>query len=99
MVHLLNNQERAKSGIYNLGTGQARTFADLGRAVFHSLEIEPKFDWIEMPDNIRNQYQYFTEAQLDKLIQDAGYDKSFFSLEDGVRDYVCNYLNKDDPYL
>ena len=78
--------------VYNLGTGQARSFADLGRAVFQAMEKEEKFDWIAMPESIRDQYQYFTQADLGKL-RDSGYfQESFSSLEDGVADYVKNYL-------
>lgn len=99
MKHLLDNKSKAKSGIYNLGTGEARSFADLGRAVFQSLNKESQFNWIEMPDNIKNQYQYYTKADLKRLREDAGYKAEFTKLEEGVKDYVCNYLNAEDPYL
>ncbi len=93
------NDQTVTSGIYNVGTGKARTFADLGRCIFKSLEMKPQFDWIEMPDSLKNQYQYFTEADLTKLRKEGGYKKKFTSLEDGVKDYVLQYLNTKDPYL
>ncbi|SMF66588.1 ADP-glyceromanno-heptose 6-epimerase [Pseudobacteriovorax antillogorgiicola] len=99
MIHLWQNGKQGQSGIYNLGTGQARSFADLGRAVFSALNTEEKFTWIEMPDNIKNQYQYFTEADLQKLRNEAGYDAPFHSLEAGVKDYVQNYLEEGDRFL
>lgn len=80
------------SGIYNLGTGQARSFLDLGKAVFNTLNIEPKIDFIDIPEDIRDKYQYFTQAEMNKL-RAAGYTKSFTSIEDGVADYVGAYLS------
>ena len=88
-----------KSGIYNLGTGKARSFADLGRACFKSMNLTENFEWIDMPMSIRHQYQYFTEADLTRLRRDGCYDRPFMSLEDGVHDYVQNYLLKEDQYL
>lgn len=99
MFHMYSNRQNAVSGLYNLGTGEARTFADLGRAVFSALDKTAKFEWVEMPDSIRNQYQYYTEADLTRLRRDIGYTKPFVTLEAGVRDYVQNYLNQEDPYL
>lgn len=87
----------AVNGLFNVGTGQARTFKDLALAVFASLNREPRIDYIEMPDELVNKYQYFTEANLNNL-RAAGYQEPFTSLEDGVRDYVQNYLHQDDPY-
>lgn len=81
------------SGLFNLGTGKARTFYDLGCAVFRALNIEPAIEFIEMPEALRPKYQYFTEAKMEKLRQ-AGYMEPFYSLEDGVVDYVKNYLDK-----
>lgn len=86
------------SGIYNLGTGKARTFYDLGKNVFQSLGKKVRIKYIPMPANVRNQYQYFTEAKMDRLLSIIKYDK-MNSLEDGIRDYVTNYLNTPDPYL
>jgi len=80
------------NGIYNLGTGKARSFYDLTCAVFHALDLEPKIDYIDTPLDIRDTYQYFTQAEMDKLIA-CGYDKPFTTLEDGVTDYVRNYLS------
>lgn len=77
-----------KRGIYNLGTGKARTFLDLTRAVFKALHREEKIDFIDTPIEIRDKYQYFTEANMKKL-QAAGYTKPFTSLEDGVKQYLA----------
>lgn len=82
------------SGIYNLGTGCARTFLDLATATFHALGKSPVIDYIDIPADIRDKYQYFTEADMQKL-RSAGYKDVFYSLEDGVTDYVSNYLEKD----
>ena len=86
-----------KSGLYNLGTGIARSFQDLAIASFKGLDMEPNIDFIDMPIDIRDKYQYFTEANMQKL-RDAGYDKPFFSLESGVDDYVRNYLKELNYY-
>jgi ADP-L-glycero-D-manno-heptose 6-epimerase len=94
-VHFLNNS--AKSGIYNIGTGQARAFKDLASAVMTSLGETPKITYIDMPEDLQGRYQYFTEANMAKLA-DAGYTSNFHTLEEGVRDYVQNYLMQDDPY-
>lgn len=85
------------SGIYNLGTGTARTFEDLVKATFAGLAMEPHIHYIDMPEDIRNKYQYFTEANMQKL-RDAGYTSDFYSLEEGVEDYVRNYLSKANFY-
>lgn len=79
------------SGIYNLGTGQARTFLDLTKATFNALNKEPIISFIDTPADIRQKYQYFTQANMDKLMG-IGFTAPFFSLEEGVRDYVQNYL-------
>ncbi len=92
---LYSNQ--IKSGIYNLGSGKARTFLDLAKATFNALNIYPDIEFIDTPVDIRDKYQYFTEANMSKLIN-AGYNKSFTSLEEGVNDYVTNYL-RDTTYL
>jgi ADP-L-glycero-D-manno-heptose 6-epimerase len=84
-------KQQPANGIYNLGSGKAQTFLDLANATFASLKLEPKIEFIDTPIDIRNKYQYFTEANMRKLI-DAGYDKEFSNLEKGVRDYVTNYL-------
>jgi len=93
---LFKNQD--VNGIFNLGTGKARTWNDLISAVFAAMETREKIEYIEMPESIRNQYQYFTQAEMDKL-HSVGCPVSFSSMEDSVRDYVVNYLQKDDPHL
>jgi len=80
-----------KNGIYNLGTGKARTFEDLVKATFAGVDLQPNIRFIDMPEDIRDKYQYFTEANMQKL-KAAGYQEPFYSLEDGVEDYVKNYL-------
>ncbi len=82
---------KRNSGIYNLGTGKARTFLDLASAAFKAINEEVKIKFIDTPVDIRDKYQYFTEAKMDKL-RSIGYNKKFTSLEDGVNDYVKNYL-------
>ena len=100
MFHLYKTHRLAVSGIFNLGSGKARTFADLGRSVFKALgHKKESFDWIEMPESIRDQYQYFTEASLDELRRRTGYKGKMTLLEDGIADYVGNYLENEDPYL
>ncbi len=79
------------NGIYNLGSGKARTFLDLANAVFNALHLTPTIEFIDTPVDIRDKYQYFTEADMTKL-QQAGYNKPFHTLEEGVTDYVNNYL-------
>ncbi len=85
------------SGLFNVGTGQARSFADLAAAVYRALGNEPRIDYIDTPVAIRDKYQYFTEARMER-IRTAGYAKPPTSLEDGVRDYVQTYLAAADPY-
>lgn len=82
-----------ENGIYNLGTGKARSFEDLVKATFSALDLHPKIEFIDMPIDIRDKYQYFTEANMKKL-KSAGYHESFYSLENGIDDYVRNYLSK-----
>jgi len=81
------------SGIYNLGTGKARSFLDVANLIFKSINKTPKIEFIDTPIDIRDKYQYFTEAKMDKL-RSIGYDKSFYTLEEGVKDYVENFLIK-----
>lgn len=85
-------------GIFNLGTGKARTWNDLIHAVFSAMNVKPCIEYFDMPPEIRDQYQYFTEAKMDKL-QQAGYPVQFLPLEEAVQDYVVNYLQKSDPHL
>lgn len=89
MIH--NRWPAAKNGIYNLGTGRARTFNDLVKATFAGLDKAPNIVFIDMPEDIRDKYQYFTEANMQKL-RHAGYTDDFYSLEAGVNDYVRHYL-------
>ena len=84
-------ESKKKSGIYNLGSGKARTFKDLVEATFSAMNIKSNISYIATPIDIRDKYQYFTEADMQKL-KTVGYKKSFTNLEDGVKDYVQNYL-------
>ncbi len=86
------------SGLFNVGTGEARSFADLATAAFKALGKEPEITYEDMPEEIRERYQYYTQASMERL-RAAGYVAPFTSLEDGVADYVRHYLNTDDPYL
>lgn len=88
---------RKDSGIYNLGSGKARSFNDLVENTFLSMGKTSKISYIDTPEDIRETYQYFTEATMQKLT-DIGYDKGFRSLEEGVRDYVTNYLSTKRYY-
>jgi ADP-L-glycero-D-manno-heptose 6-epimerase len=87
----------AVHGLFNIGSGQARSFAELAAALYRALGREPQIEYIDTPPAIRDKYQYFTEARMDRL-RAAGYDKPATSLEDGVRDYVTTYLAAADPY-
>jgi ADP-L-glycero-D-manno-heptose 6-epimerase len=88
----------AISGLFNLGTGQARTYADLAAAVCAAHNVPTRIDYIDMPAPLRGQYQSFTQAPVNRLRQ-AGFNAPFTSLEDGVRDYIQNFLAQPDPYL
>lgn len=81
------------SGLFNVGTGNAQSFRELAEAVFHALDMEPCIEYIDMPEHLRNRYQYYTKAEMQKL-KNAGYKKDFLNLEEGARDYVCNYLHR-----
>ncbi|MCL4156466.1 UNVERIFIED_CONTAM: hypothetical protein GTU68_065070 [Idotea baltica] len=87
----------APNGIYNIGTGEARSFKDLATNVMTSMGREPDITYIDMPKDLQGKYQYFTQADMQKL-RNAGYQKPFSSLEDGVKDYVQNYLMQEDQY-
>jgi ADP-L-glycero-D-manno-heptose 6-epimerase len=87
----------AVNGLFNIGTGKARSFADLAAATFRAVGREPVLEFVDTPVEIRDKYQYFTEARMERL-REAGYDKPFTSLEDGVADYVTNFLARPDPY-
>jgi len=88
---------RKNSGLYNLGTGKARTFKDLAKGTFKALGVAENIEFIDTPIDIRDKYQYFTEADMRKLIS-IGYDKPFTSLEDGIADYVNQYLINEKYY-
>jgi len=90
-VILFLMKNKPESGLYNLGTGKARSFLDLVRNTFKAMNIKEKISFIDTPIDIRDKYQYFTEAKIEKL-RTIGYSKEFYSLEDGVEDYVRNYL-------
>jgi len=82
---------KRNSGIYNLGTGKARAFLHLAEATFSAMGLKPNIEFIDTPIDIRDKYQYFTQANMDKL-HSIGYTAPFHSLEDGVTDYVKNHL-------
>jgi ADP-L-glycero-D-manno-heptose 6-epimerase len=86
------------NGIFNLGTGTARTWNDLAKAVFAAMGIPAAIDYIDMPEGLKRQYQYFTEATMDKL-RGCGCTAPFRSLEEAVGDYIRNHLLQDDPYF
>lgn len=86
------------SGLFNVGTGNATTYNTVAESIAHSMGIEPKIEYINMPDSVRNQYQYFTEADLTKL-RSVGYNAPFKSVPEGVEAYVKGFLATDDPYL
>lgn len=94
-MYLMTNSP--DSGIYNLGSGKARTFLDLTKATFKSMGKQENISFIDTPEDIRDKYQYFTEADMSKLI-DSGYNQKFYSLEEGVEDYVKNYLTEHNYY-
>jgi len=95
---LMENFEKIpESGLYNLGTGKARTFEDLVKATFAGTGNPAKILYIDMPEDIRDKYQYFTEARMDKL-RAAGYTEPFYTLETGISDYVKNYLTPKNYY-
>jgi len=85
------------NGVFNLGSGKARTFEDLARAVFAAAGKPPQIDYIPMPATLRDRYQYFTEARMQRLAE-AGYSGCFTTLEAGIEDYVRGFLATDDPY-
>jgi len=96
VIWLLGNPQ--VNGLYNLGTGTARSFADLANATFAAVGKAPLIHYIDMPEEIRDKYQYYTQADMAHL-HAAGYTEPFHSLEDGVKDYVEHFLAKDDQYF
>lgn len=97
MIELADPDKAADSGIYNVGTGKARSFLDLTKATFKAMEIPSHIEFIEMPEELRGQYQYFTQADTTKLLKALPGFK-FSSLEDSIQDYVRNYLMKNNPH-
>ncbi len=100
MIELIDagKKKPSISGIYNLGTGEARSFHDLVKATFHSMDLETRIQFIDMPEELRNQYQYYTQAEMGKLKKALPKFK-FMKLEDAVNDYVRNHLSQAEPYL
>jgi ADP-L-glycero-D-manno-heptose 6-epimerase len=88
---------RRDSGIYNLGTGHAEPFLELAKATFKAMDLEPAITFMDTPEDIRDKYQYYTQAEMHKLLS-IGYDKAFLPLKEGVTDYVKQYLLKDAYY-
>lgn len=95
MLWLYDNPKA--SGLFNIGTGKARSFKDLAEATFTAAGKAPKINYIDMPETLRSKYQYYTQAEMSKL-RAAGYDRPFTELEEGISRYVRDYLAKDDPY-
>ena len=96
MAWFLNNPKA--NGIFNVGSGKAHKWNDLARAMFKALKLPEKIEYREMPEELRGQYQYFTEASIEKLIA-CGAPPCSTALEDGIADYITNYLETSDPYL
>jgi ADP-L-glycero-D-manno-heptose 6-epimerase len=97
IVFLFNN--KAKSGIYNIGTGKAQSFKELAEALIKNANgSNEQIKYIEMPEDLKGKYQYFTEAKIQKL-RNAGYAERFYNLDTGITDYYQNYLSKNDQYL
>jgi ADP-L-glycero-D-manno-heptose 6-epimerase len=95
LLWLLENRE--VNGLFNVGTGKARSFADLARALFAAMERPEQIEYVPTPEDIRDKYQYFTEAPMARL-RAAGYERPFTELEDGVRRYLRDHLATLDPY-
>lgn len=92
---LMNHKKNP--GIYNLGTGKARTFLDLANAVFSGLNLSPNIEFIDTPSDIRDKYQYFTEAKMEKL-RSIGYSNPFYTLETGIEEYIQGYLETGSTF-
>ncbi|MEA1873746.1 MAG: ADP-glyceromanno-heptose 6-epimerase [Bacteroidota bacterium] len=95
LLHFM--ETRKHSGIYNLGTGQSRTFYDLAKACFSAMNLPTDIRFVDTPQELRDKYQYFTEANMQKL-RNAGYNKGFTELEAGVKDYIQQYLDTQARY-
>lgn len=92
ILWLLNNPQ--VNGLFNVGTGKAQRFKELAEATFHALEMEPNIEYIEMPEHLKERYQYYTKAEIQSL-REVGYSGEFKDLEAGARDYVLNHLRQD----
>jgi ADP-L-glycero-D-manno-heptose 6-epimerase len=97
LLFAMDNHGQMPSGIYNVGSGQARTFLDLATLTFQAMDLEPRIEFIDTPVDIRDAYQYFTEADMSKMAS-AGYARPTTSLEEGIDQYVRNYLAKQRYY-
>lgn len=95
LVYFMEN--RKQNGIYNLGSGSAHTFKELADGVFEALNYPPNIEYIDMPEDIRGNYQYFTKAEMRK-IKKAGYQQEFWPFKEAIKDYVINYLNNNNSY-
>lgn len=95
MMFFMENQNHP--GIYNVGTGKARSYLDLTRLVFESMQLNPEIHFVDTPNDLRSRYQYFTEADIQKL-REIGYHKPFTELERGIHEYVANYLMHEECY-
>lgn len=93
LLHVYKN--RSPNGIYNLGTGQARTFIDLASITFRAINLEPNITFVDTPPDIRDTYQYFTQADMSRLRHMCGYSRPFYTLEAGIQDYVQHYLSDE----
>ncbi len=91
-------EKKGYSGIYNMGFGEARTWLDLAKAVFSELETPVSIEWMDVPENLRARYQYYTQAKMERFLS-MGFSRPTWSLEAGVKDYVHNYLKKQDPFF
>lgn len=98
MLHLMEQKVPGSSGIYNMGTGKARSFLDLVKATFSAMGVEEKVEFIDMPESIRDQYQYYTQAEMKRFLK-VFPEFKFMTLEEGVGDYVTNYLMTEDRYF
>ncbi len=96
MMWFLKNPQH--SGLYNCGTGEARSFKDVALATFAATGIEPSIEYVSMPESLKDKYHYYTQANINKL-RNIGYQKKFHSLEEGIKDHVKNHLSQNDPYL
>tara|TARA_B100000676_G_scaffold309679_1_gene373951 strand:+ start:54 stop:1046 length:993 start_codon:yes stop_codon:yes gene_type:complete len=92
------SKTRDVSGLFNVGTGISRSFNDMAKTIFDSLNVKPEIKFIDTPVTIREHYQYFTEANITRL-REAGYNKNFTSLEEGISQYISNFLETTDPYI